>query len=141
MYLIIFNSNEYEYECNYCSEGYAVRLILPNEHWITKYINYSGCIHKTIDNEEIPVECVMRLDRNFEEKNSNLFEHEINFAIRPLKYWQPDYSYGVFSQHGDIRENKITKIGWFVYIRNYDKEEIEESVKSVLQTLFDIEKK
>jgi len=138
---IIFNNKEYQYEYNTCRDGYAVRIVLPNDHWITKYINYSGHLHKNIDNEQIPVECMMGLDEDFIEKYNDLFKYEINFAKGPLKYWQPDYSYGIFSRYGDIRENKTTKIGWFVYIREYDKEEIEKSIKSVLQTLCDIEKK
>ena len=138
---IIFNDKEYKYEYNTCSDGYAVRILFPNDHWITQYIKYSGHLHKTINGEQIPVECVMNLDEDFKEKYNDLFKYEINFAKGPLKYWQPDYSYGIFSRYGDICENKITKIGWFVYIREYDKEEIEKSVLSVLQTLCDIEKK
>lgn len=137
---IIFNDKEYKYEYNTCRDGYAVRILLPNDHWITNYINYSGHLRKTINGEQIPVECMMGLDKEFIEKNCSLFEYEINFATGPLKYWQPDYSYGLFSRHGDIRENKITKIGWFVHIREYDKEEIEKSIKSILQTLCNIEK-
>ena len=137
---IIFNDKEYQYEYNTCSEGYAVRIILPNDHWITKYINYSGHLHKTINGDKIPVECMLSLDRDFIEKYEDDFKYEITFAKRPLKYWQPDYSYGMFSKYGEIRENKITKIGWFVYIREYDKEELENSVISILQTLCDIEK-
>ena len=137
---IIFNDKEYKYEYNTCSAGYAVRILLPNDNWITQYINYSGHLHKTINEEQIPVECMMDLDKDFKEKYNDLFKYEINFAKGPLKYWQPDYSYGVFSRYGDIRENKTTKIGWFVHIREYDKEEIEKSILSVLQTLLSIEK-
>ena len=141
MNAIIFEDKEYQYEYNKCSDGYAVRLILPNDHWITKYINYSGHLHKTINGEQIPVECMMGLDDYFKEKYHDKFEYEINYAKGPLKYWQPDYSYGIFSRYGEIMENKITKIGWFVYIREYDKEEIEKSIKIILQTLCDIEEK
>ena len=137
--LFSLNGKEYKYEYNTCSNGYAVRIVLPNEHWITKYINYSGHIHKTINGEQIPVECMLSLDNEFLEKYE--FKYQINFAKRPLKYWQPDYSYGIFSSYGEIKENKITQIGWFVYIREYDKEEIEKSVTSILQKLCDIEEK
>jgi hypothetical protein len=146
---IVFNNETYLYEFNKCSDGYAVRLILPNDHWITKYIYYSGHLYKTINDEKIPVECMMSIDDEFIEKYNNSndkisFKYEINFAKKPLKYWQPDYSYGVFSRYGNIAENTITKIGWFIYTRtyneDYDKEEIETSVTSILQTIFDIEK-
>ena len=138
---IIFNNKEYQYEYNRCNDGYAVRIVLPNDHWITKYINYAGHLHKTINGEQIPVECMLSLNSEFLEKYEYEFKYEINFAKRPFKYWQPDYSYGIFSRYGEIKENKITKIGWFVYIREYDKEEIEKSVISILQTLCNIEEK
>lgn len=137
---LLFNSTEYTYEYNSCSDGQAVRLMLPNAHWITKYINYSGHLYKSIGSEKIPVECMMDLDEEFRKEHEHLFGYEINFVKRPFQYWQPDYSYGIFSQYGDIQENKKTQIGWFVYIREYDKEEIETSVKNVLETLAAIEK-
>ena len=135
---LLFNNTEYTYEYNSCSHGQAVRLILSNDHWITKYINYTGHLYKSIGSEQIPVECMMNLDEEFKKEYEHLFRYEINFAKRPLQYWQPDYSYGIFSKYGDIRENKITQIGWFVYIRDYDKEEIETSLKNVLETLLRI---
>lgn len=113
MDVITYNDKEYNYEYNTCIDGYAVRIILPNDHWITKYINYSGFLHKTIDNEDIPVENVQSIDENFIEKYRENFEHEINYAKKPLKYWQPDYSYGCFSKYGNVAlcilENTIKK--------------------------------
>jgi hypothetical protein len=135
--LFTFNDKEYEYEYNTCYAGYAVRVKLPNDHYITKYIKYSGHLHISINDEKIPVENMQSINPELDEK----FEYEINYAQGPLKYWLPDYSYGPFSRHGKIVENITTKLGWFLNIREYDKEKIESSISSVLQTLEDIEEK
>ena len=72
------DGTEYSYEHNSCSDGQAVRLLLPNDHWITKYINYSGHLYKSIGTEKIPVECVMSLDEEFQKDYEHLFEYKIN---------------------------------------------------------------
>jgi len=132
---VTFNGEVYNYEYNNTEyRETAVRLLLPNDHWITEFIERSNEMDIKMDNGEyLPYEGPQRINDDFLEKHKGEFRYELNFGKKPIRYFQPDYRYGIFTRVGKIVENDITKIGWYVYTENED--EVENSVKSVLKTL------
>jgi hypothetical protein len=130
---LTFNGEVYNYEYNNTEyREIAVRLLLPNDHWIAKFIERSNeMVIKMDDGEYLPYEGPQRINDDFLEKYQRDFKYELNYGKKPIRYFQPDYKNGMFTRIGKIVENNITKIGWFVY----SDDEIESSVQSILNTL------